>query len=223
MATRTASPNEAGMSRPGLTRSQIVEVALSLVDAEGLDRLTLRRLAEHLEVTPMALYWHFRDKDALLNALGEHLFSSVSYPAPVDDRLDDLARVLEAVLQVLRRHVAIAPLALGAVLSTDSGLVLAERVLNLLVEAGLDDRTAANVGGILLHDAVALVTSIPNFQAKMNADAPPAVDATRFVVTARLSAHLFECDDIDRWLEDGLRLMMHGVRGLLPENAELGH
>jgi AcrR family transcriptional regulator len=211
------------MSRPGLTRSQIVEVALSLVDAEGLDRLTLRRLAEHLEVTPMALYWHFRDKDALLSALGEHLFSSVTYPAPVEDHLDDLARVLEAVLQVLRRHVAIAPLALSAVLTTESGLVLAERVLTLLVEAGLDDRTAANVGGILLHDAVALVTSIPNFQAKISADTPPTVDATRFVVTARLSSHLFECDDIDRWVEDGLRLMMHGVRGLLPQNADLGH
>ena len=43
--------------------------ALALADAGGLDALTIRRLAQELGVTPMALYWHFRSKDELLVGL----------------------------------------------------------------------------------------------------------------------------------------------------------
>ena len=44
--------------------------AIALADAEGLDALTIRRLAQELGVTPMALYWHFRNKEELLAGAG---------------------------------------------------------------------------------------------------------------------------------------------------------
>ena len=52
--------------RPRLTRAAVVDRALALVDKSGLDALTIRKLATELGVTPMALYWHFRGKDELL-------------------------------------------------------------------------------------------------------------------------------------------------------------
>src|SRR5512134_425326 len=58
-------------ARPSLDRAQIVAAALRIVDAEGSDALTLRRLAETLGVTAMSLYWHVRDKAELLELVGQ--------------------------------------------------------------------------------------------------------------------------------------------------------
>ena len=52
-----------------LTRESVIEVALTLADADGLDSVTIRRLAQHFSVTPMALYWHVKNKDELLQAM----------------------------------------------------------------------------------------------------------------------------------------------------------
>ncbi|HJZ03619.1 MAG TPA: TetR family transcriptional regulator, partial [Streptosporangiaceae bacterium] len=49
--------------RTRLSKRAVVDRALKLADADGLDTLTIRKLAQDLGVTPMALYWHFRSKD----------------------------------------------------------------------------------------------------------------------------------------------------------------
>jgi hypothetical protein len=59
--TKPARPVE----RDRLNREAIVTSAIALADAEGLDAVTIRRLAQDQAVTPMALYWHFRDKEKL--------------------------------------------------------------------------------------------------------------------------------------------------------------
>src|SRR5438270_9656236 len=57
--------------RAGLTREAVVARALEVGTAEGLEAVSLRRLAQELGVTPMALYRHVRDKQDLLNAMTE--------------------------------------------------------------------------------------------------------------------------------------------------------
>jgi TetR/AcrR family tetracycline transcriptional repressor len=57
--------------RPGLTRGAVVARALQIGTAEGLEAVSLRRLAQELGVTPMALYRHVRDKQDLINAMTE--------------------------------------------------------------------------------------------------------------------------------------------------------
>ncbi len=57
--------------RPVLTRNSIIATALTLVDTVGLDELTTRRLALELEVKSPALYWHFANKQALLDGMGD--------------------------------------------------------------------------------------------------------------------------------------------------------
>jgi len=59
-----------------------VDHAIALVDEHGLEALSPRKLAVDQGVTPMALYWHAADKEALLDALGERLFSGVELPEP---------------------------------------------------------------------------------------------------------------------------------------------
>src|ERR1700680_2328713 len=55
----------------GLTRADIVRRALKIGETEGLEAVSLRRLASELGVTPMALYRHVRDKQDLINAMAE--------------------------------------------------------------------------------------------------------------------------------------------------------
>lgn len=67
---------------PRLTRQHIVETALQLLDQVGLAGLTTRRLAEALGVKSPALYWHFRDMRALLDAMAETMLSPGDWPGP---------------------------------------------------------------------------------------------------------------------------------------------
>jgi TetR/AcrR family tetracycline transcriptional repressor len=81
MTTSTSTPREVrrgpGGRGAGLTREQIVEQAIALMDGEGTQALTLRRLARELGVEAPALYWHFADKGELcrevVRTVGERL------------------------------------------------------------------------------------------------------------------------------------------------------
>ena len=72
-ATATAAKSD-------LSRDRIVERALSVMDAEGPDAVTIRRIAQEFGVTPMALYWHVANKDELLAAMGDALLAGVTPP-----------------------------------------------------------------------------------------------------------------------------------------------
>ena len=66
--------------RSGLTRERLVEAALALVDEEGLDGLSMRALADSLEVKAASLYWHVRDRRELLDLVAESLLDSARVP-----------------------------------------------------------------------------------------------------------------------------------------------
>lgn len=91
--------------RPALTRERIVKVALRLIDAHGLDALSMRRLGAALGVEAMALYHHFAGKGALLDAVLEMLADETELPPrgamPPIERLRHFAR---AHRQMALRH-----------------------------------------------------------------------------------------------------------------------
>ncbi|AGL21513.1 regulatory protein TetR [Actinoplanes sp. N902-109] len=145
-----------------LSREAIVGSAMAVADAEGLEAVTIRRLAQEHGVTPMAMYWHFNDKESLLDAMAEQLIASVDLPAPTDEPWDvQLRAILEAILEALRPHPPAASLAARRVLAAEPGLRLADRVLALLARAGLDERRAAQTAMFLLCSVVALIAADP--------------------------------------------------------------
>jgi AcrR family transcriptional regulator len=72
-STRAAGAPRTSEARGPLTQARILETALALTDREGLEGLSFRRLAEALGVTPMALYNHFENKQAVLEAILDHV------------------------------------------------------------------------------------------------------------------------------------------------------
>src|SRR5919108_4301546 len=73
------SPEEE-KQRSGLTRERLVEAALELVNEEGLEGLSMRALADRLEVKAASLYWHVRDRRELLELLAEEILDTVPRP-----------------------------------------------------------------------------------------------------------------------------------------------
>ena len=71
--------------RPPLTAAFIAQQALGLVDRVGLDALTMRLLAQELDVKSPALYWHFRNKQQLLERMAEQLYLAGGMGAPLAD------------------------------------------------------------------------------------------------------------------------------------------
>jgi len=75
--TREPQRAEAGPARRPLTRERILHVGLRLIDQQGLEAFTMRKLAQELGVDPMSLYRHFENKDALLDGVAEVLWGEV--------------------------------------------------------------------------------------------------------------------------------------------------
>lgn len=134
----------------------IVVLAVRLADEGGLKRVTMRRLASELSVTPMALYWHFADKDALIQAMAEHVVSDIvvvdSSDAPWPDRLRS---ILASTLPVLIAHPWLGHLR-RRVIPTPNYLRIIETLLEVMQSAGYDDRRAVIAVDTVL-DGVALL------------------------------------------------------------------
>jgi AcrR family transcriptional regulator len=68
-----------------LSRDDIIDEALALIKSGGESAVTMRALAARFDVTPMALYYYFADRDELLLALVERVSDTLVFPASVDD------------------------------------------------------------------------------------------------------------------------------------------
>ena len=73
------SPDEE-RQRGALTRERLVEAAIALVNDEGLEELSMRGLADRLEVKAASLYWHVRDRRELVELLAESILDDVGRP-----------------------------------------------------------------------------------------------------------------------------------------------
>ncbi len=129
-------------AHPVLDRAAIVDAALRIVDAEGVDGLSIRRLAADLGVTPMAVYWHVRDKAELLDLVGERVLEGIVVPPRAGDWQHELREVHTAMLDALQAHPNAVDLMAGRARYGAAGIALFERILEVLDEAGFEPRDA---------------------------------------------------------------------------------
>ena len=93
----------ASTERAPLQRDTIIASTRALIAEDGLDQLTLRRLAGHLGVTAPALYGHFEDKGDLLRTLAEVEFSRLQARFDAIEATDPLERIRADMLALLER------------------------------------------------------------------------------------------------------------------------
>src|SRR5690242_15754222 len=128
---------------PQLSREAVLAPALGLADEQGLEAVTMHAVARRLQVTPMALYRHVDDKNALLDGLVEMLLTEYQLPRAEgewDDRLTELA---EGIRDTARRHPAVFPLLLTRPAVTPAARVVRDTVQAALREGGLPEAEVA--------------------------------------------------------------------------------
>jgi AcrR family transcriptional regulator len=90
--------------RVPLSRERVLNGALEVADAEGVGSLTMRLLAEHLGVKPMALYHHVANKSDIVDGIVDLVFSEIELPSTCGAWRSEMQRRACSARQVLRRH-----------------------------------------------------------------------------------------------------------------------
>ncbi len=138
--------------RRGLTRQLIVDRALQIGDAEGLEAVSVRRLAAELDVTPMALYRHVKDKQDLVNAMYEAIIDGFDLKAGIRPSMKWTSQLRRSLLNVIALHERPVALPLAIAYSgTGSPSIwrLFEDGLDILLKAGFTRREAVVLNRIL--------------------------------------------------------------------------
>ncbi len=128
-----------------LDAEQVVDAALAVMDAEGLDAVTFRRVSSELGVSHMTLYGYFDTKDALFEAL---VARTITVPALEDHADDDwrvtLTRLVHEIHRELVARPAIAELLTSRELSGSWIGRVREALLDVLREGGFDEQQATD-------------------------------------------------------------------------------
>ncbi|MGW6917304.1 TetR/AcrR family transcriptional regulator [Kitasatospora sp. NPDC054939] len=139
---------EVGPSAPKrrpLTRDRIVEAALMIVDTEGLDALSMRRVGQELGTGAASLYAHVSNKEELIEQVLDVVYGEIELEEPDPTAWEEqIKRILRRARSVIGGHGDIARAAMESnVPVTPNALDSAECMLAVLRAGGLDDQTAA--------------------------------------------------------------------------------
>jgi AcrR family transcriptional regulator len=210
--------------KPRLSKRTVTENALKLADADGLDALTIRKLAQHLGVTPMALYWHFRSKEDLLEGVAEQVWGEID--TEVDPDAPWWAQIqvmLESLVSVLRAHPAAPQLLLEHEKRNEAALRATETVLEILRTAGFDATYASTIARGALWTGITLVMSEPGFKPELTAEERTEMQRRNQVQLAMLptaryprlvecAGPMSTCDDPEFHYQFGIGMFVDGVR-----------
>ncbi len=214
-----------------LSRDDVLQGALALLDEVGLDALTMRSLARKLGVQPGAIYWHFKNKQDLLDAMADEFVAGV-LDTPLKGRWDEqLAEFARRMADALTRRRDAARVAVLAIVPGPLSLQLAETMLALLADAGLEGLNglwAATVLGSYVSgyclDVEAARTAEARGMMSMLQSYKEMVDREQFPVlhglgedTVRL---LTDPRTMKTRFEFGLRVIIEGLRAMRPKKKK---
>lgn len=135
--------------RPRLDRETILAAATELVARDGLDGLSMRRLAAALGVAPMATYRHFADRAAIVDALIDAAATGIRIPAPSGDWRTDLSGIARALRVTLMAQPALVEVVISRPALGPGAIYLAEAAYAVFVPAGFGPRTTDRAANLL--------------------------------------------------------------------------
>jgi AcrR family transcriptional regulator len=203
----------------------VVRTALDLLNSVGLEGLSLRRIAQQLEVQAPALYWHFKNKQALLDEmattmlrdlLAEDARSSLDFPWG-----EWMAASMQALRRMLLRYRDGAKVFSGTYLTDDSLLEAMELPLRKLTDAGFSLSQAAHAWSTLYRYTIGFVIEEQAVYPRPGqrderyepAERAQRIDATKFPLTFAAGKETFT--NFDNAFEQGIRIILSGIeRGM---------
>jgi AcrR family transcriptional regulator len=227
MASRHNTSDNAIPRKARLSRELVLSTALELVDTEGLDALTMRRLGQELGRDPMSLYRYAANRAALLDGVTELVLNELAIFPDDPDWQAQLRRIGHDLRLLALRHPNVVPLLVTRPLSTPLGLRPLgtlrplEQILALLIEAGFNPADALHVYrayygflyGHLLNELQEYIVDPEENEAilRLGLHRLPAKD---FPHLRALGPVLAEYDGADE-LDQGLSILLTGLTAQL--------
>ncbi|GAB2176413.1 TetR/AcrR family transcriptional regulator [Dongia sp. agr-C8] len=221
---RRASPKRDGAHRKarkpayhqGLTRDGIAAAALALVDREGLDALSYRRLAEETGCEAMSLYHYYPSKAHLIDALVDRVIGTLEVPPPGGDWIERVRKAAWNYRAMALAHPKLYPLLAVHRLNTATGVRKLDAVIGMFRDGGFDDATAARLFREVGYYITGAALDETAGYAKGPSAAAPASDAeiARDCPNLAAVAPYFKPQHFEPTFAQGLELLLDGMARL---------
>lgn len=141
-----------------IQKDHVIETALQLLNETGIEGLTMRKLAQVLNVKAASLYWHFLNKQALLEGLADAMFDQVALFLPEEQPWQEtLKQVASEIRKALLAHRDGARVFAGTYVVTDNILRVGNAMIEALEKAGADIELATHCAFSILYYILGLV------------------------------------------------------------------
>ncbi|MFS8200877.1 TetR/AcrR family transcriptional regulator C-terminal domain-containing protein [Streptomyces sp. CWNU-52B] len=204
--------------RAPLDRKRVADTALDLLNEVGLDGLSLRAIAKELDVKAPALYWHFKDKQALLDEMATEMYRRMVAAVPLDAHdtwQERLLRSNRGLRATLRRYRDGAKVYSGSRFTGVEHGEQMEETLRLFTAAGFTLAQAVRAASTAYLYTLGFVTEeqgvepLPGDRREGYDMAERARLMADFPLSVQAGAELFA--DYDRHFEEGLALVIAGI------------
>ena len=190
----------------------MIAAAVDLIDSDGVDALSMRRLAARLGVTPMALYNHVADKHDLIAGVVSHVVRAIELPGADVPWQARLREVFAALRQLYLDHPNIVPLIQASTTISAAQLGPMEVALDALIDAGLPMSRAREAWVALIsltngHVAYQLRGHLASADPAVGSAIQAAGDFPRISAAVAMHAPL----DYDAAFATALDALIHGV------------
>jgi AcrR family transcriptional regulator len=222
-----------GAARPALSREAIIDAALAVMDREGVDGLSMRKVGEALGTGAASLYWHVRNKEELLQLVFERVSASLPLPVPDPSRwqhqVKDVARRMR---RLFAEHRDFARISLGRVPVGPAMARASEWAFSLLTPVGIPEQVIS-----YLADLLPLYVGAYSYEESLGMVSPTGEDASPEQVVAMIRDYVLSLPeerfpytrqavdallggDRDERFEFGLELMVRGLETYARPGAE---
>lgn len=204
------------VTRAPLSAAVMFRTALELVDAEGLEAVTMRRLANELGVAPMSLYSHVPNKDDLMLGVLNLATSEMALPDPATPPWDALRAICREFRRVSLRHPNLVPLITLRPPTGPEALRTLEASLDAVRRGGIDAARAASVYRRMASFVIGFVSlEVGGFFRPLEDGLRGPADASAFEATPRVqeAAPYLAAWDSDKEFEAGMDALIERFTG----------
>lgn len=213
--------------RRELSRTRILEMAVSLADASGLEAISMRKLAAALDVEAMSLYNHVANKEDLLDGMIERVIGEITLPIVGHDWKDQMRRRCHSARQVFLAHPWAPLLVVGRISVGPAMLRYIDRTVGCFISAGFGIADAdrawnavdSQVYGFVLQELnfpiaeSEYASAAASYLPMINQSELPHMHAMSVLVATRQYSGLHDFDF-------GLNLILDGLERKLADNGK---
>lgn len=200
-----------------IKRETIIHRALELLNLEGIEGLSMRKLAKALDMQAPSLYWYFANKQALIDGLADSMIEKVAINiAPDSSWQTQIRQIAEELRDALLAHRDGARVFVGTYIVSDNVLRTSEALMQALLTTGMDQDLAVHYSFTVTYYILGLVMEEQGLNPKNGVDLTSrksaflALAKAKYPINWQAQSTIFT-EDFTRRFQMGLDLIIAGV------------